>query len=52
MEELVGARRVLSKAISREEQRGKGEEVNKEEIARVARTVRQMMEGVERKLGI
>ena len=53
VQELDGARRLLSKALSRVEQRGQGEETkmtNKENIAKVAKTVKQMMEAVERKL--
>ena len=53
VQELDGARRLLSKALSRVEQRGQGEETkmtNKEDIAKVAKTVKQMMEAVERKL--
>ena len=53
MQELDGARRMLSKALSRVKQRGQGEETkmtNNEDIAKVAKTVKQMMEAVERKL--
>ena len=55
VQELVGARKLLSEAITRVEQRGQGEETkspNKEDVSRTVRTVKQMMKVVEQKLGI
>lgn len=55
VQELAGARKLLSEAISRVEQRGKGEETklaNKEDVGTTVRNVKQMMQVVERKLGI
>ena len=55
VQELAGARKLLSEAITRVELRGQGEETklpNKEDVGRTVRTVKQMMQVVERKLGI
>ena len=55
VQELAGARKLLSEAISRVKQRGQGEETklaNKEDVGRTVGTVKRMMQVVERKLGI
>ena len=55
VQELAGARKLLSEAISRVKQRGQGEETklaNKEDVGRTVGTVKRMMQVVERKLGV